>query len=80
VAVIAEERRKAWQDMINSIDMTHNSKKAWATIKRINNESNTPQPHINVTADQGAHCPPTAPEWETTKQTEEGKIEKTSGD
>ena len=28
VSVIAKERRKAWQDMINSIDMTHNSKKS----------------------------------------------------
>ena len=35
---ISADRRKSWQDLIESVDMTHNSKKAWSTLKRINKD------------------------------------------
>lgn len=38
MAAISEERRKSWQDLIKRIDMTHNSKKAWSMIIKINND------------------------------------------
>eukprot|EP00057_Strongylocentrotus_purpuratus_P005102 XP_003730216.1 PREDICTED: RNA-directed DNA polymerase from mobile element jockey-like [Strongylocentrotus purpuratus] len=55
MAAISEERRKSWQDLIEGIDMTHNSKRAWSTIKKISNDPKKSTPHSNVTADQVAH-------------------------
>ena len=42
MAAISEDRRKSWQDLIESVDMTHNSKRAWSTIKKINNDPKKP--------------------------------------
>ena len=55
MAAISESRRKSWQDLIESVDMTHNSKRAWSTIKKINNVPKKATLHSNVTADQVAH-------------------------
>ncbi|XP_030851769.1 uncharacterized protein LOC115928572 [Strongylocentrotus purpuratus] len=55
MAAISEERRKSWQDLIEGVDMTHNSKRAWSTIKKISNDPRKSTPHSNVTADQVAH-------------------------
>ena len=55
MAAISEDRRKSWQDLIESVDMTHNSKRAWSTIKKINNDPKKATLHSNVTADQVAH-------------------------
>ena len=55
MAAISEDRRKSWQDLIESVDMTHNSKRAWSTIKKINNFPEKATLHSNVTADQVAN-------------------------
>ena len=55
MTAIAEERRKSWQELIEDVDMSHNSKKAWSTIKKINNDPKQAVVHSNVTANQVAH-------------------------
>ena len=55
MAAIAEERRKFWKELVEGVDMTHNSKKAWSTIKKINNDPKQASLHSNVTANQVAH-------------------------
>ena len=52
---ITEERRKRWQEFIESTDMTHSSRKAWKTIRILGNDYTKSQPRPQVTADQVAH-------------------------
>ncbi|CAB3256662.1 unnamed protein product [Arctia plantaginis] len=35
---ISEERQEKWISTINSIDLTHSTKKAWSTIHKLTNE------------------------------------------
>ncbi len=52
---IGNIQRQGWKKVITNIDITHNSKKAWATIKRLNSEKDV-QPRIAaVTPNQVAH-------------------------
>ncbi|XP_038058777.1 uncharacterized protein LOC119730062 [Patiria miniata] len=52
---ITESRRRRWQEFIQSTDMTHNSRKAWKTVRVFGNDLTKTQPRPQVTADQVAH-------------------------
>ena len=53
--LLADERSERWKELITSIDMTHNSKKAWATIKRLDSEKHTQTRVAAVTPNQVAN-------------------------
>ena len=55
MAAISNERRKMWQEMIESTDLTHSSRKAWNTIKLLSADYTRTDYHSNVTANQIAH-------------------------
>ena len=52
---MAEKKKERWEEMITSIDLTHNSRKAWKTIKNTSNDPTTPTPPCLVNANQVAH-------------------------
>ena len=52
---ISQERRKTWNALIESTDMSKNSKKAWSTIRKLKGDPTTAPPQSKVTANQVAH-------------------------
>ncbi|KAK3892154.1 hypothetical protein Pcinc_003990 [Petrolisthes cinctipes] len=52
---ISEERKGRWQEVITSVDMTHNSKRAWQTLKKLNTEKNNKTRIAAVTPNEVAH-------------------------
>ena len=42
IELMAERKKERWEEMIISIDLTPNSRKAWKTIKSISNDPTTP--------------------------------------
>ena len=43
-----------WEEVITSIDLTHNSRKAWQTIKKLSNDPTSPNPPCLVNSNQVA--------------------------
>ena len=50
-----EEKKKRWEEVITSTNMTHNSRKAWEIIKHISNDPTSPIAPCLVSANQVAH-------------------------
>ena len=49
---LGKERQKAWKDLVENINMTQNSKKAWSTIRKLNGDKITPPAISDVTPNQ----------------------------
>ncbi|KAG7299565.1 hypothetical protein JYU34_016540 [Plutella xylostella] len=52
---IGDARQEKWIKMVTSIDLTHNSKKAWHSIRMLTSDPPPPQSPYRVTANQVAH-------------------------
>ena len=50
-----EEKKKRWEDVITSTNMTHNSRKAWKIIKHLSNDPTSPIAQCLVSENQVAH-------------------------
>ena len=50
-----DEKKKSWEEVITSTDLTHNSRRAWQTIRKLSNDPTTPNPPCLVNANQVAH-------------------------
>ena len=48
-------KKKSWEDAITSTDLTHNSRRAWHTIRRLSNDPTTPNHPCLVNAYQVSH-------------------------
>ena len=52
---MTEDKRKIWEEVITSTNMTHNSRKAWKTINKLSNDPTSSNPPCLITANQIAH-------------------------
>ena len=50
-----KEKKKRWEEVITSIDLTHNSRKAWQTMKKLSNDPTSPNPPSLVNSNQVDH-------------------------
>ena len=55
IDTMKEEKKKRWEEVITSIDLTHNSRKAWQTIKKLANDPTSPNSPCLVNSNQVAH-------------------------
>ena len=52
---MTEEERKRWEEVITSTNMTHNSRKAWTTIRKLSNDPTTSNHPCLFSANQVVH-------------------------
>ena len=52
---MTEEKRKRWEEVITSNNMTHNSHKVWNTMRKLSNDPTTSNHSCLVSANQVAH-------------------------
>ena len=50
-----EEKKRRWEEVIMSTNMTHNSRQAWKTIRMLSNDPTSSSPPCLVNANQVAH-------------------------
>ena len=50
-----EEKKRRWEEVITSTNMTHNSRRAWKTIRMLSNDPTSSSPPYLVNANQVAH-------------------------
>ena len=50
-----DEKKKSWEEVITSTDHTHNSRRAWQTIRKLSNDHTTPNLPCIVNANKVAH-------------------------
>ena len=50
-----DEKKKSWYEVITLTDLTHNSRRAWQTIRKQSNDPTTPNHPRLVNANQVAH-------------------------
>ena len=50
-----DEKKKSWEEVITSTDLTHNSRRACQTIRKLSNDPTTPNPPCLVNDNQVAH-------------------------
>ena len=55
IDIMKEEKEKRWEEVITSIDLSHNSCKAWQTIKKLSNDPTFQNPPCPVNTNQVAH-------------------------
>ena len=55
IDTMKEEKKKRWEEVHTSIDLTHNSRKAWQTMKKLSNDPTSPNPLCLVNFNQVAH-------------------------
>ena len=55
IDTMKEQKRNKWEEVITSTDLTHNSRKAWQTIRKLSNDPTSTNPPCLVNANQVAH-------------------------
>ena len=55
MSAVSQDRSKAWQTLIESTDMSHNSKKAYSKIRKLCDFPCKPKQNCNTTANQVTH-------------------------
>jgi len=54
--LVNDNRRQKWKSLVENMDITRNSKKAWNILKQLNGDPKAFSQHSNVTTNQIAHA------------------------